>query len=225
MLSQQADVKSNSDANLAEARALKESFEDKSLKVESKLHAADARLAEVCRKNSEVERKLHDLAVREEILQREQASLSKEYVFCFFFFHIDFVSFLFLHSFFNVAYRKAFQFDDIAKQREDLKTWEKSLHDGQERLVNNQRILNQREMKFNDSDNAVMRKEREIEIMKQTVDMSNASLKEKEKYINLRLTALAAKEKVSVLSIFHLISLISVKILFIKSFTLSTLCM
>lgn len=80
MLSQQSDVKINSDANLAEAQALKESFQNKSLEADSKLHAADAQLAEVNRKNSEVERKLHDLAVREEVLQREQVSLSKEYV-------------------------------------------------------------------------------------------------------------------------------------------------
>uniref|UniRef100_A0A2N9H3H7 Uncharacterized protein n=1 Tax=Fagus sylvatica TaxID=28930 RepID=A0A2N9H3H7_FAGSY len=64
-------IKFTSETKLANADALVVGIGDKSLEVEEKLHAAEAKLAEVNRKSSELE-------ARESILQRECLSLTTE---------------------------------------------------------------------------------------------------------------------------------------------------
>jgi hypothetical protein len=68
-------IKFTSETKLANADALVVGIGDKSLEVEEKLHAAEAKLAEVNRKSSELE-------ARESILQRECLSLTTEYALC-----------------------------------------------------------------------------------------------------------------------------------------------
>lgn len=79
MRSEYAEIKFISDSKLAEANALITSIEEKSLEVESRLHAADAKHAEVSRKSSEIERKSHEVEVRENALRRERLSFNAEY--------------------------------------------------------------------------------------------------------------------------------------------------
>ncbi|CAA6673109.1 unnamed protein product [Spirodela intermedia] len=145
-----AKVKFTSDQKLAEAHGMMTSIEEKSLEVDAKLRAADAKFAEASRKSSEIERKLLDVTTRESMAQRELASLNAE---------------------------KQLMKEDLDRQREDLRTWERNLREGQERLVASQSLLNQREKRSNEH------------------DRSNLLLKEKEDDMSSRLSALAAREK------------------------------
>ncbi|CAA7410325.1 unnamed protein product [Spirodela intermedia] len=163
-----AKVKFTSDQKLAEAHGMMTSIEEKSLEVDAKLRAADAKFAEASRKSSEIERKLLDVTTRESIAQRELASLNAE---------------------------KQLMKEDLDRQREDLRTWEKNLREGQERLVASQSLLNQREKRSNEHDVALKKKEKELEAMRETIERSNLLLKEKEDDMSSRLSALAAREK------------------------------
>ncbi|XP_057961529.1 nuclear matrix constituent protein 1 isoform X2 [Malania oleifera] len=62
----------------ADANALVAGYEEKNLDVKEKLHAADAKLAEASRISSELERKLQEVEVRESVLRRECLSLNAE---------------------------------------------------------------------------------------------------------------------------------------------------
>ena len=68
-----------SEAKLADANALIDSVEDKSLVTDERFLAAEAKLAEANKKSLEVERRLQEVETRESVLRREQASLSTEY--------------------------------------------------------------------------------------------------------------------------------------------------
>lgn len=55
-------------------------IDEKSLEVQEKLLAAEAKLAEVNRKSLELEMKLQEVETRESVLRRERLSLTTEYV-------------------------------------------------------------------------------------------------------------------------------------------------
>ncbi|MQL70782.1 hypothetical protein Taro_003145 [Colocasia esculenta] len=163
-----AEIKFTSDQKLADAHALMASTEEKALEVEAKLRSADAKLAEASRKGSEIERKLLDVAARESIAQRELASLNAE---------------------------KELIKDDLDRQREDLRTWERNLQESQERLVESQSLLNQREKRSNELDKSLKEREKELQTAREMIEKGTQSLKEKENDINARLTALVVSEK------------------------------
>ena len=74
-----AKGKATSETTVADLNARMEELQILNLDVEKRSRSVDAKLAESDRKNSELNRKLQDLEVREDILQREQLSLTQEY--------------------------------------------------------------------------------------------------------------------------------------------------
>ncbi|KAB2074983.1 hypothetical protein ES319_A07G188100v1 [Gossypium barbadense] len=168
MRAENAEIKFTADSKLSESNALIASVEEKSLEVETKLHAADAKLAEVSRKCSQIERKSQELESRENVLRRERLSFISE--------------------------QEAHEIT-MSKQREDLWEWEKRLQDAEERLAKSQRYVNQREERANENDRLFKQKEKDLEEAQKKIDAANQTLKEKEDDINSRLTNLTLKEK------------------------------
>ncbi|KAL0925043.1 hypothetical protein M5K25_003349 [Dendrobium thyrsiflorum] len=168
MRAEVSETKFISENKLANAHALEASLEEKQLQIESKLHAADARLAEANRKNSELDRKLEDLEARERKVQRELSSLHTE--------------------------RKAFE-NDLSKQRDHLLEWEKELQEKQRRLLDEQRLLNEREDRANDLDMILKKKEVEVEEARKKIDVTSSTLKCQEDDYKVRLRALTVREK------------------------------
>lgn len=74
-----SEVKSTSEANLAEANALVRDIKEKALEVDRKRAVAEEKLSVINRKSSELERKLKEVETREKVLQREHLSLVTEY--------------------------------------------------------------------------------------------------------------------------------------------------
>lgn len=168
MRSEYAEIKFTSDSKLAEANALITSIEEKSLEVESRLHAADAKHAEVSRKSSEIERKSHEVEVRENVLRRERLSFNAE--------------------------REAHT-GNISNQREDLREWERKLQEGEERLAEVRRLLNQREERANENDRIYQQKQIDLKGAQKKIEIVNSSLKKKEDDISSRVEKLSLKEK------------------------------
>ncbi|XP_075501279.1 nuclear matrix constituent protein 1-like isoform X1 [Primulina tabacum] len=165
---QYAEIKFNTKSKLAEAIALAAGAEEKSLEVEKQVHVADAKLAEVSRKSSELERKLRDMETQENTLRRER--------------------------FFFAAERET-QETALSKQREDLREWENKLKGGEERLVDCRRLLNQREERVNEKDKITKEKQNDLEQLQKIIEMENSTLKMKEEDISSRIAGLALKEK------------------------------
>ncbi|KAK1383449.1 Protein CROWDED NUCLEI like [Heracleum sosnowskyi] len=170
MRSEYAEIKFTSDSKLAEANALITSVEEKSLEVELKLHSADAKLAELSRKSSDIERKSHELEARESALRRERLSLNAE--------------------------RESLT-DNISRQREDLREWERKLQEDEERLAEVRRLLNQREERANENDRLYQQKQSELESEQKKIEIIVASLKNKEDDISSRIEKLNIREKES----------------------------
>lgn len=87
-----AQIKRTSESKLAAADALCLGSRGKSLEINKKLHAAQAKLDDVNRNSSELEMRLGEVEARESVLQKEHVSLSTEYALClqFLFYDSDF---------------------------------------------------------------------------------------------------------------------------------------
>ncbi|XP_020577559.1 protein CROWDED NUCLEI 1 isoform X2 [Phalaenopsis equestris] len=163
-----AETKFISDNRLADARAIEASLQEKKMEIEAKVRAADTKLAEANRKNSDSERKLENVAARESKIQRDLSSLYAE--------------------------KKTLE-TDVSKQREHFREWEEDLQDKHIRLLNEQSLLNEREERANDLDIILKKKEAEIEDARKNADAARSILKSQEDGLKLRLRTLTVKEK------------------------------
>ncbi|KAL1216128.1 Protein CROWDED NUCLEI 2 [Cardamine amara subsp. amara] len=157
-----------SEAKLAEANALVASVKGRSSDVENKIYSAESKLAEATRKSSELEMRLKEVETRESVLQQERLSFAKE----------------------RESYEGIFH-----KQREYLHEWEKKLQEKEESMPEQKRSLNQREEKVNENEKKLKQKAKELEEWDRKVDFSMSKCKETEENINKRLEELTTKEK------------------------------
>ncbi|KAL2531958.1 Protein CROWDED NUCLEI 1 [Abeliophyllum distichum] len=136
---------------------------------DSKLAEANALVTSVEEKSlGEIERKLHEVEAQENSIRRERA--------------------------FFISEREAHE-TALSKQREDLREWEQKLKEGEDRLADGRRLLNQREERANENDNVLKKKQSDLEELQKRIEMANSVLKSKEDDMSSRLASLALKEK------------------------------
>ncbi|KAF8108258.1 hypothetical protein N665_0112s0015 [Sinapis alba] len=162
------EVKTTSEANLAEANALVMGIKEKALENDRERAVAEEKLSVISRKSSELERKLKDVETREKVLQRERLSLATE----------------------REAHEAVFY-----KQREDLQEWEKKLTVEEDRLSEVKRSMNHTEERTIESERAIKKKEKSLEEMQQKIDTAKSELKEREESLNKMLYDISMKEK------------------------------
>uniref|UniRef100_A0A803L7A5 Nuclear matrix constituent protein 1-like protein n=1 Tax=Chenopodium quinoa TaxID=63459 RepID=A0A803L7A5_CHEQI len=168
MNEEHAKGKATSETNVADLNARMEELQILNLDVEKRSRSVDAKLAESDRKNSELNRKLQDLEVRENILQREQLSLTQE------------------REYHELHFRK---------QKEDMLEWEKKLQEGEQRLCESRRILNEREEKLHEIDISSKVKESNFEELQKKIDLANETLKKVENDVKNQSAELDMKKK------------------------------
>lgn len=71
-------IRLSSEAKLVEANALVASVNGRSSDVENKIYSAESKLAEATRKSSELKLRLKEVETRESVLQQERLSFTKE---------------------------------------------------------------------------------------------------------------------------------------------------
>lgn len=78
-----------------------------------------------------------------------------------------------------------------------MREWERKLQEGDERLAEVRRLLNQREERANENDRIYQQKQIDLEGAQKKIEIVNSSLKKKEDDISSRVEKLSLKEKAS----------------------------
>ncbi|XP_076908126.1 nuclear matrix constituent protein 1-like [Bidens hawaiensis] len=161
-------IKLKSQTSLADANNIVAEIGDKARLVEEKMQQADAKLDDVNRKSSGLDRRLQELENKESVLRSERQSF--------------------------ITAREAWE-NTYSKQKDDLREWERKLQEGEERLCEGRRIINSREEKVNEIEKTVKLKEKELEDAHNKIASSLLESKKKEDNINNLLSNLVAKEE------------------------------
>ncbi|KAH9619440.1 hypothetical protein KSS87_010776 [Heliosperma pusillum] len=166
-----AEVKIAAESKMAEARSLVEDTELKYAEAEVKLRAAESLREESRRSERAAGRKLQEVEAREDDLRRRNAS---------------------------------FKFDCDAKEKElmlerqSLAERQKVLSESQNKLLDSQALLNQREADILSKSQALKRLERELEDAKESLAAEMRLLVEQKSNLELNAICLSEREKVVV---------------------------
>lgn len=163
-----AEAKVAAEIKLCEARNMVESAEKKFVEAEAKLHAAESLEAEANRYHRAAERKLHEVEAREDDLRRRIISFKSD---------CD-------------AKEK-----EILLERQSVYERQKTLQESQERLLEGQALLNQREDYILSRSQELNRLEKEYESSKADIDKERRGLNEERSNLELTVASLSAREE------------------------------
>ncbi|KAL6955025.1 branched-chain-amino-acid transaminase [Sarracenia purpurea var. burkii] len=163
-----AETKVAAEIKLCEGRSMVENAENKFAEAEAKLHEAKSLEAEANRYQRVAERKLHEVEAREDDLRRRIVSFKSD---------CD-------------AKEK-----EILLERQSLYERQKALQESQERLLDGQALLNQREDYIFSRSQELNRLEKEYESSKANLEEELRSLNEERSKLELNVASLSAREE------------------------------
>ncbi|CAL5366611.1 unnamed protein product [Camellia sinensis] len=163
-----AEAKVAAESKLSEARSMAEDAQKKFSEAETKMHAAESLEAETNRYHRAAERKLHEVEAREDDLRRRIISFKSD---------CD-------------AKEK-----EILLERESLRERLKTLQQSQERLLDGQALLNQREDYISNRSQDLNRLEKEFESSKADIEKELRALNEERSNLELNVASLSAREE------------------------------
>ncbi|XP_074294304.1 nuclear matrix constituent protein 1b-like [Silene latifolia] len=171
MRAESAEVKIAADIKMAEARSLVEDTQQKYAEAEEKLRAAESLRDEVRRSERAAGRKLQEVEGREDDLRRRITSFKSD---C------------------------DAKVKEIMLERQSLAERQKVLSESQNKLLDSQALLNQREADILSKSQALKRLERELEDKKESIAAEMRVFAEQRSNLELNAICLSEREKVVV---------------------------
>ncbi|XP_057951774.1 protein CROWDED NUCLEI 4 isoform X1 [Malania oleifera] len=168
MRAESAETKVAAEIKLTEARGMAEDAQKKFTEAEAKLHAAESLQEEASRYHRAAERTLQEVKAREDDLRRRTTS-----------FNSDCES----------------KEKELILERQSLCERQKVLQQGQERLLDAQALLNQREDYIFDRSQELDRLEKELEALKASVEKEARDLNKEKSNLELKETSLLTREE------------------------------
>ncbi|KAJ4832087.1 hypothetical protein Tsubulata_037646 [Turnera subulata] len=168
MRAESAEIKVSADLRLAEARSMAEDAQKKMLDAESKLHASEALQAEALRYHRAAERKLQEVEAREDDITRR------------------------INAFKTDCDAKE---KEIGSERQSLSERRKALQQEQERLLDAQALLNQREDFVASRSQELTRLEKELEALKENIEKELRSLNDEKSNLKVTVASLHQREE------------------------------
>lgn len=168
MRAESAETKVAAEIKLVEARSMVEDAQKKFTEAEAKLHAAESLEAEASRYHRAAERKLHEVEAREDDLRRRTLLFKTD---------CD-------------AKEK-----EILLERQSLCERHKTLQQSQERLLDGQALLNQREDYIFNRSQELTRLEKELEASKSKFEKELKVLSEEKTNLELKEASLSKREE------------------------------
>ncbi|KAI3990880.1 hypothetical protein MKX01_026064 [Papaver californicum] len=164
-----AEAKVEAEGKMVEAHSMIEAAQKRFTEAEAKLHAAESLEAEASRYRRAAQRKLQEVEEREDEHRRRLLTFKSE---------CD-------------AKEK-----EISLERQSLSERQKTLQLGQDRLLDSQALLNQREECISEKSRELSLFEKELEATEAKIKKESTALSEEKSGLDLKLAALSTREKV-----------------------------
>ncbi|XP_031478512.1 protein CROWDED NUCLEI 4-like [Nymphaea colorata] len=171
MQSDLAEIKTTTETKLAEARRLKENAQNLSLTAESRLHAAEALEAEASGHRSVAERTLQEIEAREDALRRKHMSFDSEF---------------------------EAKEEELRIEKQRLQGLQTVLQVGQERLLEGQTLLSERDKVISEKFEELRQLEKQLEATKETIKKDLLVVEEEKANLSSKLAALATREEAAI---------------------------